>query len=171
MVTERTLNLKKYKRNEIRKELVNIFIEEECGSGKGEKCSKYIYYVEILEDGNRVYLKRPANLNKGFDFEIHVENLKFDTRIKTRPKHKNVFDDLQEKKSENPEMFKELLKTIDKIYECKSVTKDEIKKFKFQSGYATEIILMVIKWMFIEQDVTYWNWSGRNMLYSGIKEI
>jgi len=30
------------------------------------------------------------------------------------------------------------------------------------------IIILAIKWLFIEQDVTYWNWSGRVMLMNGL---
>jgi len=32
------------------------------------------------------------------------------------------------------------------------------------------IILLAIKWLFIEQDITYWNWSGRNMLMNSLKD-
>lgn len=48
-------------------------MEEEPGMGAGNDSSKYTYYVETLADGNRVYLTRPAFLNKGFDFVIRVE--------------------------------------------------------------------------------------------------
>lgn len=40
----------------------------------------------------------------------------------------------------------------------------------FNVGQPIETILKVVKWLFIEQDVTYWNWSGRSMLYSGLRE-
>lgn len=29
---------------------------------------------------------------------------------------------------------------------------------------------LAIKWLWIEQDVTYWNFSGRAMLYQSLKE-
>lgn len=32
-----------------------------------------------------------------------------------------------------------------------------------------EIILLALKWLFIEQDFTYWNNSGRFMLYDTLK--
>ena len=32
------------------------------------------------------------------------------------------------------------------------------------------IVLLAIKWLFIEQDITYWNWSGRNMLKISLEE-
>jgi len=34
-------------------------------------------------------------------------------------------------------------------------------------GYPIDLILGVVKWLFIEQDVRYWNYSGRAMLFSG----
>ena len=32
------------------------------------------------------------------------------------------------------------------------------------------IVLLAIKWLFIEQDITYWNWSGRNMLKESLEK-
>ena len=39
------------------------------------------------------------------------------------------------------------------------------------AGLIILIILLAIKWLFIEQDITYWNWSGRNMLYNHLIEM
>ena len=36
--------------------------------------SKYLYYVETLKSGKRIYLERPANLHNGFDFVVNVED-------------------------------------------------------------------------------------------------
>lgn len=77
--------------------MVNLFLEEEPGTGKGPETSKYIYYVEKLADGNRVYLNRPAYLNKGFDFIIAVENTTFSNR-KNIPRQDDIFRDLAKKK-------------------------------------------------------------------------
>jgi hypothetical protein len=30
------------------------------------------------------------------------------------------------------------------------------------------MIIKTIKWLFIEQDIRYWNYSGRDMLWSGV---
>lgn len=60
-------------RNEVRMRVVEKLAEEEPGIGSGNLASKYIYYVEQLSDGNRVYLQRPANLHNGFDFLVCVE--------------------------------------------------------------------------------------------------
>lgn len=39
----------------------------------------------------------------------------------------------------------------------------EIETIQLESGYNSAMIILVIKWFFIEQDIRYWNYSGRNM--------
>ena len=144
-------------------------MKEKPGEGKGELCSHYIYFVEELQDGNRVFLKRPAVLNKGFDFTVHIENQNFGkNRSTTMPSHKVILHDLAKKKKENPKQYKIVDGLIDDYFECRELDMDVVKKLKFKKGYPIETILKAIKWLFIEQDVTYWNWTGRNMLYDAI---
>ena len=66
-------------REELRKIVIFKFMEEKPGLGKGNDTSRYRYNVEILNDGRRIYLTRPAYLKKGFDFRINVENTLFQT--------------------------------------------------------------------------------------------
>ena len=47
-------------RNEVRMRVVNALASEEPGIGRGEDASKYIYFVETLRSGDRIYLQRPA---------------------------------------------------------------------------------------------------------------
>ena len=156
-------------RRTIREQVVKAFLDEEPGTGKGALCSVYLYEVEQLKGGKTVFLKRPGRLNKGFDFEINVSDTNFGkTRRTTMPSHANIFDDLQKKRSENPAEFKKVQKVIQRLYDCENVPCKEMQSLTFQAGHPVEMILKAIKWLFIEQDVTYWNWSGRNMLYSGI---
>lgn len=156
-------------RKDIRKNLVLVFLDEEPGTGRGEDCSIYTYKVENLRNGEFVYLKRPAILNKGFDFEVNVSNTNFGKKRRTtKPSHKVIFDDLSSKKNEDSKEYLKLRHLIDNLYNCSDVTDEEIDYLNFQSGYPVDLLLKSIKWLFIEQDITYWNWSGRNMLYSGI---
>ena len=48
-------------RNDVRMRVVNEFAKELPGYGNKDKASRYIYYVETLENGDRIYLQRPAN--------------------------------------------------------------------------------------------------------------
>ncbi|PEC48929.1 hypothetical protein [Bacillus sp. AFS096315] len=85
-------------RKEIRDFLVDIFKKEKPGTGTGELSTKYTYYVETLTNGNRIFLTRPAMLNKGFDFVVRVENTLFSNN-KNSPRHIDIIDDLSEKKT------------------------------------------------------------------------
>lgn len=61
---------------------------------------------------------------------------------------------------------------IDMIYNCQNVNLSTTG-FKFldytTQSHPIEIILLSLKWLFIEQDITYWNTSGRAMLYSKLQ--
>lgn len=187
MKTEVTISIQASSRAGFRKKLVELFLNEKPGAN-GES-SQYVYFVEQDSTGNRIYLKRPTNLNKGFDFEVRVENVNFTHIAKTnslvgnkspfqpritnsnRPSHDNIINDLKLKKEENPLLFKRLQPILDKVYYCNEITPSELEPLKFKSGYPIDLIIKCIKWLFIEQDITYWNWSGRSMLYESILSI
>lgn len=154
-------------RNEVRERVIAEFLKELPGTGNGENQSKYLYFVETLKDGNRIYLERPANLHNGFDFLINVENVNFSTtnRIKYNPSHDNIFNDLKAKKAESPENYKKLYKLIENVYNCNEISDTNLN---FKDGYSVDLILKVAKWFFIEQDIRYWNYSGRAMFMSGV---
>ena len=82
-------------RNEVRLRVVNQFSTEQSGSTT--ETERYTYYVETLSDGNRVYLRRPANLHYGFDFLVCVENMNYSLpgqRRRNYPKHDDFGSDL-----------------------------------------------------------------------------
>lgn len=167
-----TLSISACDRKTIRKDVVNAFLEEECGKGKGENCSHYDYTVETLSNGATVHLRRPAPLNKGFDFIVYVPDVEFHSgRQRTVPSHPDIFRDLKEKIEKHPELTSKLQDAIDKVYNCESLTEDDLASMPFTVGIPIEVIMAAIKWLFIEQDITYWNWTGRNMLYGGLKEL
>lgn len=159
-------------REECREKLILEFLKEEAGAGKRELTSRYKYYVEILKSGKRVYLSRPTHLNKGMDFTVHLENTKFRLKVayKDRPKHQEIIEDLSQKKLDNSFEYEKVKKILNKLYNCEFVNENEYLDIKFKSGIEIEGILKLIKWLFLEQDVTYWNYSGRAMLYQGLKD-
>ena len=166
-------------REGVRRELVELFLNEAPGEGKGEKSSKYKYYVEETRKGDKVYLKRPAPFNNGFDFEVHV-NVKFVSsginkkgrnysRSTSRPAHKHILEDLAAKKAENPTLFFKVAEVIEMVYKLEDISSIDFDSLIFSSGFDTELIVKALKWLFIEQDVTYWNFSGRTMLYTHLR--
>jgi len=156
-------------RNTVRRRVLETFLMEDAGTGTSDKASKYDYQVETLKSGKHIILTRPANKKNGFDFLIRVSNHNFNTAGKYRdyPKHDEIIDDLELKKLNEPDKYRVLFEKIDKVFQCENVTSDELN-IEFQDGLPSDLIVLVCKWFFIEQDIRYWNYSGRNMLYSGI---
>ena len=158
-------------RNEVRRRVVDAFFQEEPGTGSGELASRYDYIVEGLPDGRDVILTRPANLKLGFDFLIRVEDFDFSDpgkRYRDYPSHDDLLDDLNAKKGENPDAYKHLYTLIERVYECEEVTVQEAENVPVMDGFSVAMILGIVKWFFIEQDIRYWNYSGRGMLFSSI---
>ena len=63
-------------REDIRVEITNLFLEEEPGTGTGNLASNY---CDVVDSDADYYIKlhRPAYLNKGFDFTVHVHDIEF----------------------------------------------------------------------------------------------
>ena len=155
-------------RNDVRMRVVDELSKEMPGTGNGDDASKYIYYVETLLSGDRVYLQRPANLHNGFDFLVCVENTNYAAEGERRrnfPKHEDIGTDLQTKKMEIPEEYKKLYQLLEKVFNCHDVSEEEINSVSFENGLPVDHIVKTIKWLFIEQDIRYWNYSGRNMTW------
>ena len=159
-------------RKEWRKSLILEFLKEEAGTGKGDLASRYRYYVEILKNGKKIYLNRPATLNYGMDFTVHLENTQFRLQGPARdmPSHSNIIDDLKQKQLENFCEYEKVKKILNKLYNCEFVNEEEYSNIYFAIGIEIEGILKIVKWLFLEQDVTYWNYSGRGMLYQCLKD-
>ena len=105
------------------------------------------------------------------DFTVHVNGVKFRPKyaFKDRPKHDDIINDLKAKKSENPEIYKRIASLLKRIYLCQDVTSQELREVNINAGILTcEQVCLATKWLFIEQDVTYWNWSGRAMFYNSL---
>jgi len=164
------LTIGKGSRRQLSEGVIRKFLKEEPGTGKRELASRYTYFAETLADGKRIYLTRPTRL-KGFDFEIRVEGVNFaigKKRSSNRPSHEGIYADLLRKRTENPKAYAKLFDAIELIYTCDELTPQDYKHLAFTSGFPVDMILNIIKWFFIEQDVTYWNYSGRAMFMSGV---
>lgn len=160
-------------RNDVRMRVINEFATETPGQGKDAAASRYTYYVETLADGRRVYLRRPAPKYVGFDFVVNVEDSNFaapNKRARKAPSHQDIISDLEMKRSSNPAEYAKLYALIEKVYTCHDIADNELQLPVFSAGLSTEAIVKILKWLFIEQDIRYWSYSGREMLWSGIPE-
>lgn len=158
-------------RKDFRVQAVQAFLIEKEGYWKKDVqvVTRYKYFVEKLADNRRIFLLRPTYLNKGIDFQVWVE--RFKDGLDKRPSHDDIINDLEIKKAENPKEFKALFEAIQRIWNCEDP--DKVLKgytFSFMNGFSVELILKVLKWLFIEQDITYWNYDGRGMLLKAIRD-
>lgn len=72
-------------------------------------------------------------------------------------------------KRDNKEEFEKLWKIIDNLYHCLNNNVDEMLKetpISYKGEIALDILLKVIKWLFIMEDIIYWHYEGRAFLYN-----
>lgn len=158
-------------RDEVRMRVVAEFAKELPGSGKGDLASRYIYYVEKLKTGQRIFLTRPAFMHNGFDFVVHVEGVNFaceGCRYRDAPSHEDMLNDLCVKMQEDPFEYSRLFLLLQDVYSCRNVPEEAMHQISFVKGLPSEMTIKVFKWLFIEQEIRYWNYSGRDMLWSGV---
>ncbi|MBI2830966.1 MAG: hypothetical protein HYX79_01760 [Chloroflexi bacterium] len=159
-------------RHEIVQKVINTFINTEHQQrGKGVQ---FWYPVEQLSGGSHLFILRPGGLQKwNFDFKVNVTpDMGFG-----KGKHEDIASDIRNKKLENPEKFGQLQESVTEVYSGTENDVDQILlKHKdlntsFQTGAKVEILLKVLKWMFIMEDIVYWNYDGRTKLYNYLREI
>lgn len=136
---------------------------------------KYRYFVESLNDNSRIYFERPGRLNKGCDFVIYVENKYLWQNGNDRPPdHNFVLNDLRLKHDLlNEGEWTSLTTAIESIYNCQTydTANQNIIDLNEVGGHSYELLLKLIRWFFIEQDITYWSGEGRRMFFNAIHEI
>ncbi|AMS32682.1 hypothetical protein AEM42_10345 [Betaproteobacteria bacterium UKL13-2] len=167
MVTTKNPTVKNYQltstdRASIRTELFTLWTKELPGTSS--TTNTYRYNVEILADGSAIYLSRPTRLNKGADFVICCEGfLKFKNGNDKPPRHEDL---ISEAISLTPgsESRAELLHALACIYRCEDSAVVVRSLQALQNNSRAERVLFIAKWFFIEQDLTYWTQSGRQML-------
>lgn len=158
-------------RHEIVKKVVNIFISTEF-SDRGQGI-QFWYPVENLPDGKQLFIKRPGGLQKwNFDFKVNVEP---DMGL-GKGTHKEIELDFQNKKTENQAKYPELLIALTQVYYCTNDIDEMLKSMpdlesSFKTGAKVNVLLKVVKWMFIMEDIVYWNFKGRTKLYEYLMEL
>lgn len=157
----------------MRKNLIQTFLLENPGTGKENNASRYRYNVEQF--GNyQIFLKRPTQLNKGFDFTVNIDGLFFKkNRRYSNPSHQDIIDALTDCKINFPHVYPSITETLQQIYHCTPISLVPTgATFRDYAGnkHPIEIILLAVKWLFMEQDCAYWNYSGRAMFYGVLQE-
>ena len=155
-------------RHEIVRKVINTFIETEYLEKGGG--TLFRYPVETLP-GGQLFIARPGH-KKNFDFKVEMEE---GSVIGERGTHDEIAKDIRDKKKENEDKFSDLFKLITEMYKCSendidmllANNEDLIKSFK--TGASIEFLLKVLKWLFIMEDIIYWDNEGRSFLFNYLK--
>lgn len=152
-------------RHKIVRKVVDTFIRTEYRKkGKGVV---FRYPVEYLPNGQVLYIVRPGH-KKNFDFKVLVE-ANFGVG---NGSHEEIAFDLRKKNLENPGKSKKLWHLMCEVYHCKENDVDILLKEgrglakPFRSGADQALLLKVIKWLFIMEDIVYWDNEGRAFLFN-----
>ena len=177
MAVERTIiewQLLEETRERLRIAVLTKWAEEECGNAIAFK--RYRYNVEQLPNGGMVYLHRPAFMNKGCDFVVHCEPAipRDDGKKYKNPRHQDLTGELKRISEQIQNGNTRILAAVEAVWRCENITTTcaslcggiNNPEWKFRA----ERVLKVAKWLFIEQDITDWNTSGRGMLMAGIRD-
>lgn len=91
--------------------------------------------------------------------------------------HIEIANDLKHKKQDNQKKFEDLLKALTEIYNCSENDVDRVLanypnlNKSFQVGAKVEILLKVVKWLFIMEDIVYWDNEGRAFLFNFLRYV
>ena len=157
----------------MRKNLIQTFLRENPGLGIGDNASRYHYNVEHFGDYG-IFLKRPTQLNKGFDFTVNIKGLFFKKKRRySNPSHQDIIDALTDCKIDFPHIYPSIAQKLQQIYDCEpfSVAPSGAIFCDYAGNeHPIEVILLAVKWLFMEQDCAYWNYSGRAMFYGVLQK-
>jgi hypothetical protein len=158
-------------RKEIRDFVVMTFLEELAGDET--RTERYEYFVEECVSRN-IYIARQTNLNKGMDFRVMFKDIYFQgaNRRTRNPSHEHIFHELLMKKNSDPNVYNtNIIPAIHNIYNCVPSTHIQpfLRTINVNVGLLTiEETCLALKWLFIEQDITYWGYSGRAKLFNAL---
>jgi hypothetical protein len=145
-------------------------------SGSANSYQRYRYNVETFSESGVIYLHRPAFKNKGCDFVVNCEPQipRDDGKRYKNPRHRDLTQELLFISNSIPQFKGEIWGSILNVFNCENVANvspdlcNQVGDTELE--WRIERALKVAKWLFIEQDITDWNASGRQMLLDEIQE-
>ena len=148
-------------RFEIVKKVVTAFIEfEKFQKGKG---IEFRYPVEDLSTGGKLYIHRPG-VKWNFDFKVEIPvNCGLE-----EGRQDQIALILRKTKRKNEQEFNKFWEIISHLYHCSNNNVDDLLQQNPISlnNPIPDVLLKVIKWLFIMEDIIYWHYEGRAFLYN-----
>ena len=123
------------------------------------------YERETCASGVQVSVVRPARRNSGSHFTYQLSGVEGHPGY-WRPSLKTVFADIGMKIDATPSHARLLFEAVDAVYRCREpddvlANSDFEPLLALSTGLEVEVLLKLLKWVFLEQDLTYWHTSGR----------
>ena len=150
------------KRHQIVRKVVNAFIKTEYNKkGKGVV---FNYPVENMGTEKAIYIARPGH-KKNFDFKVIVTK----KHMIGEGSHAEIVKGVRRLRFWNRKKFDLFWESLGKIYRCEESDVDKILKRRHKYLPTKYIdLLKIIKWMFIMEDIIYWDNEGRAFLYNAL---
>jgi hypothetical protein len=176
MAVERTIiewRLLEDTRETLRTAVLTKWAEESCGSA--DAFQRYRYNVEELPNNGSIYLHRPAFRNKGCDFIVNCEPAipREDGKRYKNPRHQDLTRELLWLSEQLTNGKARILLAVQSVWNCENVSTVSSTLCNTienpDVAFRAERALKVAKWLFIEQDITDWNTSGRAMFMNKIR--
>lgn len=152
-------------RFEIVKKVVTHLIEFE--KDKKGKDIEFRYPVEELSIGKKLYIHRPG-VKWDFDFKVEIPpNCGLE-----EGRHDQIALLLRNIKNSDEPKFNKIWNIVSNLYHC---TNNDVNSMlnkaciSYINNTAPDVLLKVIKWLFIMEDVIYWHYEGRAFLYNFLK--
>lgn len=112
----------------------------------------YRYFVETLDNGDRIYLERPGRLNKGCDFVIYAENRLLWINGNDRPPNFDfILNDVTNKRGQMTlQQWGNFLLAVKEVYDSNPYANTiQYTNNLPVVGLGYELLLKVIRWFFI----------------------
>jgi len=154
-------------RFEIVKRVVTHFIEfEKDKKGRG---IEFRYPVEDLSIGKKLYIHRPG-VKWNFDFKVEIPS---NCGVE-EGRHDQIAMLLRSIRDSNEIEFNNVWSIISNLYHCKNNNVDAMlseTSISQINNISSDVLLKVIKWLFIMEDIIYWHYEGRAFLYNFFRYV
>jgi hypothetical protein len=169
--------LRSSSRDSVHREIIELFLNEEHGLDSAGHKMAYTYLVDSVA-GWSIVLSRPARLNRGMNFvvstfpKIPFQKYKKGT-FRFVPTQNDVISLLGEAQKSMGPQYARVSRSIEQIFNCGAPSFADAGVCVHDAAgnsFPVIVVLLLVKWLFTEQDVTYWNYSGREMLFNALKK-
>ena len=125
--------------------------------------------MEELSIGKKLYIHRPG-VKWNFDFKVEIpSNCGLE-----EGRHDQIAMLLRSVRDSNEIEFNNLWSIISNLYHCKNNNVDAMlseTSISQINNISPDVLLKVIKWLFIMEDIIYWHYEGRAFLYNFFRYV